>query len=294
MKEWIEVVQRMIDWIEEHVEQNKMLTSLSDEIGYSPWYCSVLFHDVTGMTIKSYASGRRLARAAEEVRDTKERILDIAVKYGYSSQEAFSRLFKEQYGCTPAAYRKNPIPIRLRIPKEVLLPDYDTERIQTMEQARLFVRVEHIPAHKYLGIWEERAENYCDFWDFHSCDDVCGIVTSMDKLAHLIVTPHTAGWNKAGERRTYFYGTGVPLDYSGPVPEGFELREIPASDYLVFGYPTFDFMTENADVMGTVEKLAWNFDPTIMGYEWNEDTCPDYQRHNPEGLGYQVLRPVKK
>ncbi len=73
-----------------------------------------------------------------------------------------------------------------------------------------------------------------------------------------------------------------------------ELREIPASDYLVFGYPTFDFMTENADVMGTVEKLAWNFDLTIMGYEWNEDTCPDYQRHNPEGLGYQVLRPVKK
>ena len=65
MKEWIEVVQRMIDWIEEHVEQNKMLTSLSDEIGYSPWYCSVLFHDVTGMTIKSYASGRRLARAAD-------------------------------------------------------------------------------------------------------------------------------------------------------------------------------------------------------------------------------------
>ena len=58
MKEWIEVVQRMIDWIEEHVEQNKMLTSLSDEIGYSPWYCSVLFHDVTGMTIKSYASVR--------------------------------------------------------------------------------------------------------------------------------------------------------------------------------------------------------------------------------------------
>ncbi|MBR6999786.1 MAG: helix-turn-helix domain-containing protein [Lachnospiraceae bacterium] len=124
MKEWVKVVQRMIDWIEEHTDQNRMLENLSAEIGYSPWYCSVLFHDVTGMTIKSYASGRRLARAAGEIRDTKERILDIAVKYGYSSQEALSRLFKEQYGCTPAAYRRNPVPIRLRIPKEVLLPDY--------------------------------------------------------------------------------------------------------------------------------------------------------------------------
>ena len=32
-------------------------------------------------------------------------------------QEAISGLFKEQYGCTPAAYRRNPIPIRLQIAK---------------------------------------------------------------------------------------------------------------------------------------------------------------------------------
>ena len=295
MKEWVKVVQRMIDWIEEHTEQSRMLDALSSEMGYSPWHCSVLFHDVTGMTIKSYASGRRLARAAEEIRDTKERILDIAVRYGYSSQEALSRQFREQYGCTPAAYRRNPVPIRLQIQKEVLLPDYsEQERINTMEQTRLFVRVEHIPAHKYLGVFEKRATNYCEFWDYQDCDTVTGIVTSMDKLAHPIVTAHTAGWTKDGEKRTYFYGTGVPLDYAGPVPEGFELREIPASDYLVFGYPSFDFMTENADVMGAVEKMAWNFDPSVMGYAWNEEACPDYQRHYPEKFGYQVLRPVKK
>ncbi|MBO4323794.1 MAG: helix-turn-helix transcriptional regulator [Lachnospiraceae bacterium] len=295
MKEWIKVVQRMIDWIEEHAEQNRMLEALSAEIGYSPWYCSVLFHDVTGMTIKSYASGRRLARAAEEIRDTKERILDIAVKYGYSSQEALSRLFKEQYGCTPAAYRRTPVPIRLQIPKDVLFPDYsEQERINTMEQARLFVRVEHIPAHKYLGVFEKRAANYCEFWDYQDCDTVTGIVTSMETMAHPIVTAHTAGWEKDGEKRTYFYGTGVPLDYAGPIPEGFALREIPAGDYLVFGYPSFDFMTENADVMGAVENMAWNFDPSVMGYDWNEKECPDYQRHYPEKFGYQVLRPVKK
>ena len=295
MKEWVKVVQRMIDWIEEHTEQSRLLDALSSEMGYSPWYCSVLFHDVTGMTIKSYASGRRLARAAEEIRDTKERILDIAVRYGYSSQEALSRQFKEQYGCTPAAYRRNPVPIRLQIQKEVLLPDYsEQERINTMEQTRLFVRVEHIPAHKYLGVFEKRATNYCEFWDYQDCDTITGIVTSMDKLAHPIVTAHTAGWVKDGEKRTYFYGTGVPLDYNGPVPEGFELRDVPASDYLVFGYPSFDFMTENADVMGAVEKMAWNFDPSVMGYSWNEEDCPDYQRHYPEKFGYQVLRPVKK
>ena len=163
-----------------------------------------------------------------------------------------------------------------------------------MEETRLAVRVEHIPAHKYLGIWEEQADNYCDFWKYHDCDEVCGFVTSMDKMAHPIVTAHTAGWKLRDGKKVYFYGTGVPLDYSGEIPKGFTLREIPASDYLVFSYPVFDFMTENADVMGAVEQLAFQFDPAELGYEWNEEACQIYQRHYPEKLGYQVVRPVKK
>ena len=116
----------------------------------------------------------------------------------------------------------------------------------------------------------------------------------MDKMAHPIVTAHTAGWKKNGEKMVYFYGTGVPLEYAGEIPKGFELKELPASDYLVFSYPAFDFLSENAEVMPAVEKLAFNFDPKEMGYEWNDEACQIYQRHYPEKLGYQVVRPVRK
>ncbi len=294
MTEWTEVVQHMIDWIEENIEDNAKLEKISDAVGYSPWYCSVLFHDVTGLTLKTYAARRRLTRVTEELRDTDVRILDLAVKYGYSSQEAFARKFKEQFRCTPAAYRRNPIPLPFTNCKKLFLNHMNEERIRTMEASRLAIRVEHIPAHKYLGIWEEKATNYGEFWEYHSCDDVCGYITSMDKIAHKIVTAHTAGWKMKDGNKVYFYGAGVDCDYVGPVPEGFELREIPESDYLVFSYPAFDFATENVDVMGAVEKMAWGFDPHSMGYEWNEDACQIYQRHYPEKLGYQVLRPVKK
>ena len=290
----IEAVQQMIEWIEANMEEGPTLRKVSSAVGYSPWYCSELFHDITGVTMKSYIAGRRLARITEEIRDTKERILDIAVKYGFSSQEALTRVFKEQYGCTPAAYRKNNKPVPMTIHKHVLFPKYDEARITTMEKERLGVRVEHIPAHKYLGIWEEKAENYCDFWEYHDCDEVCGFVTSMDKMAHPIVTAHTAGWKMQNGKKIYFYGTGVPFDYDGEVPEGFEIREIPASDYLVFSYPVFDFMTENVDVMGAVEELAFNYNPAERGYAWNEEECQIYQRHYPEKLGYQVVRPIKK
>lgn len=62
----------------------------------------------------------------------------------------------------------------------------------------------------------------------------------------------------------------------------------------MFSHPPFDYLTENAEVMKRVEDLAWNFDPKSIGYEWNEDVCQVYQRHYPEGLGYQVLPPVRK
>jgi len=89
----------------------------------------------------------------------------------------------------------------------------------------------------------------------------------------------------------------VPEDYTGEIPEGFEMRSFPASDYLVFYHPPFDFLKDNGEVMGRVENLAWNYDPAKHGntcYEWNEEACQDYQRHYPEGIGYEVLRPVKR
>ena len=237
------------------------------------------------------------------LRDTDERIIDIAVKYGFSSQEALTRAFRSLFGCTPAAYRRNPVPVPFPIYKTVIFP----EQYQKLHKGELemsdkvlaepIVRIQYIPAHKYIEIWDTKAENYCDFWENNNCDTVCGIIDSMNNVCDPIVTGHTAGWyyKEKGERK-YFYGTGVPADYSRVVPDGFEIREIPASYYLVFSHPPFDFLKDNGEVMGKVEKLAWNYD--IKKYcdgkwEWNEQDCQCYQRHYPEGLGYEVLRPIK-
>lgn len=288
----------MIDWLEAHLTDNPSLWEMSRQIGYSPYYCSSHFHEITGMTFKSYVAGRRLAMAALEIRDTDARILDIAMKYGFSSQEALTRAFVNAFGCTPAAYRKNPVPIALSNLKVVFLPEHYVHKGgPTMNQTLLteaHVHMEHIPAHGYIGIWDIDAADYGAFWSRHDCDSVCGIIDSMSHVSHPIVTCHTAGWFYENSKRGYFYGFGVPEDYQGVVPEGFELRKLPASDYLVFFHPPFDFLKDNGEVMGRVETLAWNYDPKKDGYEWNEEACNDYQRHYPEVIGYEVLRPVRK
>lgn len=302
MSEWNEAIQKMIDWIEDNLCENPSLLQMSEQIGYSPYYCSVRFHEITGMTVKSYVAGRRLALAALAIRDTDERIIDIAVRCGYSSQEALTRAFSAAFGCTPAAYRREPVPIPLPIRQVVVSPEQYLNRKgeKTMSKIVLteaHVKTEFIPAHKYLGIWDDSADNYGDFWRHHDCDKVCGMIDSMSNVSDLIVTGHTAGWRNVNGERRYFYGTGVPSDYGGKIPEGFEIREFPASYYLVFFCPPFDYLKDNGEAMGMVENLAWNYDISTFGggkYTWNEDACQCYQRHYPEVLGYQILRPIKK
>ncbi len=299
MREWTEAVQRMLDYIEEHLTEDLTLLQLSRRVGYSPCYCSSQFHRVMGQTLKKYIAGRRLAAATLELRDTRSRILDIAVATGYSSQEALTRAFTAAYGMTPYAYRKNPRPVRLRIRRTVLFPDDLGEKGErSMQQTTLTqagVRVEYIPAHKYVGIWDASVDNYMDFWSHHDCDAVCGVIDSMSHVADPVVTPHTAGWRRRPDgSEEYFYGFGVPDDYAGEVPEGFEVRAFPGSYYLVFYHPPFDFLKDCSEVMNRVEALAWSYDPGLNGFQWNEAENQCYQRHLPETIGYEVLRPVKR
>lgn len=297
MQEWVKAAQKLVDYIESHAVENPSLSDISAHIGYSPYYCSEQFHRVAGMTIREYLLKRRLSMAAVELRDTGVPVIDIAMKYGFSDQASFTRAFKNAYGCAPSAYRKKPEPLPLVCKKMLLEPFRKKEGGSDMSNvSKPYIRMEYIPAHRYLGVYKRTMTGNGEIWPGHDCDLACGIISSFkDEDLDRIVTRYTAGWTWEDGRRNYFFGSGVPVGYQGTIPEGFELRgEFPGSYYIVFCHQPFDYLAENREVMKRVEDLAWNFDPTSLGFEWNEETCQDYQRHYPEVLGYQVLRAVKK
>ncbi|KKO50753.1 AraC family transcriptional regulator [Paenibacillus sp. DMB20] len=301
MYEWNEMVQLMVNWVESNLSSTPSLIKMSEQLGYSPYYCSRQFNSITGTTLRDYIWMRRISRAALELRDTDERVLDIAVKYGFSSQEAFTRAFVKAFQVTPQAYRKAPRPIPLAIRMEVFSPYHYLMKEQNrmgmdkMHLQQAEIKLEIIPAHKFIGIWDPASKNYGEFWNNdHDCDEVCGTLESMSNLVLPGQLGQTAGWFYRSGEKGYFYGIPVSLDYNGQIPPGMECKEIPESEYLVFYHPPFDYLKDNGTVMNTVEQAAWNFDPRGMGYDWDEENKQDYQRHFPEGYGYAVLRPVKK
>lgn len=61
---------------------------------------------MTGMTLNEYVHRRRLSLAINDLKQSNENIICIALKYVYGSADAFSRAFKKQHGITPSDYRK--------------------------------------------------------------------------------------------------------------------------------------------------------------------------------------------
>ena len=118
MYEWQKQIQVIVDEIDKCIksynDEALTLRFLSRKLGYSEFYTTRKFKEISGMQFRDYLRQRKLAFALKEVRDHDKSLLDIAFDYGFSSHEAFTRAFKGAYGVTPSEYRKNPTPVALR------------------------------------------------------------------------------------------------------------------------------------------------------------------------------------
>ena len=118
MENWHAYVQKMVEEIDQCIKQKvddaMTLATLGEKWGYSPSYVSRKFKEISGMQFREYLRLRKLAFAVKDIRDSNESLLNIALDYGFSSHEAFTRAFKDAYGITPSEYRDNPVPLALR------------------------------------------------------------------------------------------------------------------------------------------------------------------------------------
>ncbi|WP_241905208.1 helix-turn-helix domain-containing protein [Enterovibrio norvegicus] len=99
----------VIALIEDSLPETLRVEQIATRSGYSRWHLQRQFKRATGMSISQYQRHRLLSLAAEKIATTEHRILDIAIEFGFESQEAFARAFKRFAMVAPKNIRQQPV-----------------------------------------------------------------------------------------------------------------------------------------------------------------------------------------
>ena len=109
-------IEAVIDYIENHLDGKLELKTVAEAVHYSKYHLHRLFTDTVGMTIHDYVQRRQLTEAAKLLVFSDQPIIEIALIFGYESQQSFSSAFKAMYKSPPAEYREKRCfyPLQLR------------------------------------------------------------------------------------------------------------------------------------------------------------------------------------
>lgn len=106
MNPYVEKINEVVNYIEDHIAAKLTLESLSYQFAFSEYHFSRLFKIFVGKSMKQYILGRKLSHACELLRNSSKSVIDISYDLGFEYPEVFSRAFKSHYGISPTDYRR--------------------------------------------------------------------------------------------------------------------------------------------------------------------------------------------
>lgn len=299
MDNWekINAVKQMKIYIEEHLTEQITLHALANAANYSPWHAARIFKELIGKTPFDYIRAIRLSRAAVKLRDEDVKITDVAFDFVFDSHEGFTRAFSKQFGITPKYYSKNAPLIKFFIPNSVrdyyltlqkgvsIMPENsntNTVFVQVIDRpARKLILKRGVKASHYFEYCEEAG---CDVWDVLS-----GIKEALYEpigmwMPENLRTPGTS---------TYTQGVEVPSEFTGEIPEGYEIIDLPPCKMMVFqGKPYDDEKFEEA--ITDLWEVIKSYNPEIYGFKWSDEDAPRFQLAPMGYRGYIEARPVRQ
>ena len=102
----LERMNTTINYIEAHLLEELHMPTIAKAAGTSESELQKTFYALTGISIVEYVRRRRLTLAGFELQKGEKTVLEIALEYGYTSPDSFTRAFRLMHGMTPSAVKK--------------------------------------------------------------------------------------------------------------------------------------------------------------------------------------------
>jgi len=217
----MECIGEAINYIEENITQELTIESIAKKALISPFYFQKGFAMLCGFTVSEYIRCRRLALAGSELIASDEKLIDIAIKYGYDSPDSFTKSFTRFHGATPTAVRKNGAMIKSFAPLKIKFAleggysmDYkivEKDAFTVIGMSRVF---------QYENAMEDVPKLWTEFLKAGKGNNICGMYginidesMSGNKFEYLIADNYNAAMD---------------------IPEGYVTKVIPKFTWAVF------------------------------------------------------------
>lgn len=278
--EWISGIQRAIDYIESQLTDEIDFEEAAREAYSSSFHFQRVFSILCGFTLGEYVRMRRLSMAASDIVNTDEKVIEIAMKYGYDSPESFTRAFTRFHGVSPSeAKRGAMVKSFSRLSVKLTLTGGTTMdyRIEKVKDFKIICKKKQVT----------KPENATATADISAFWDECGKDGSITKICgYLPKEPRFKGllgicFSFDTEANKFPYGIGVEYDGRPISDDSLEVVDIPESTFVVF--ECRGKMPEC--FTDTYKKIVTEFFPQNSRYEYGQgvelEVYPSDDMDNP-------------
>jgi AraC family transcriptional regulator len=223
---WIERLNDCVAYLEDNLDGDVDWDVLCDKACLSRLYFSRLFEAATGTGVSEYMRRRKMTLAVKDLLSGRK-VIDVALDYGYSSPEAFSRAFKSVHAIAPSRVGDN----------AATLKSYHriSFTISIKGDRAMNYRLEKKDAFKVLGAsietTGEEGKNYVEIPRFWQESNQNGLMKRMEDLSP---KDECYGICFDGEGNSPEFRYAIAVDYAGGETGEFETMEIPAAEWAVF------------------------------------------------------------
>jgi AraC family transcriptional regulator len=278
---WVERMSKALDYIEDNLFTHIDMTQAAKIACCTSSNFQRIFSIVADISLSEYIRRRKMTLAAFELQNSNIKVIDLALKYGYDSPEAFSRAFNNIHGATPSSARNH----------GVILTAYP--RISFLLTVRGVVpmnyRIESKEAFHVYGIegifTTENGENFISiprFWQEAGND---GRIKKLTESTNMIqeVSNNLCLVNAICDYRQVEGDNKFPymlfaFKTSKSQPEGYEEATVPAATWAIFRTENHTIAGTSAALQNVIKRVYTEWLPTadyekVDGYELEMYYC---------------------
>jgi AraC family transcriptional regulator len=226
-------MERAVAFIEANITEPLSVEDVARHAFQSRWHFQRIFRLITGFSVYSYIKRRRLSEAGNDLLLSRDKIIEIALKYQYGTPESFLRAFRKEFSANPSEYRRGREHRglqRITVFRDPVRVAAGTEALRT----QIVVRSEALFVGRKYRTTMRQMRNEADipaFWgDFHSRGALAAIPHRRDGAAMGIY----CNWDF---EENFDVLIGAQVERLDAIPEEMAVRRIAPAKYMAFTVP---------------------------------------------------------